>query len=255
MKFYSLMLFALSLCAPVFADPGLDLAKKIDQANNGYIGELAQMEMTLEDAHGTKIIRELTGQFMEVTGDGDRSLMSFITPKDVRGTKMLTWTHKDRDDDQWLYLPAVKRVKRISSKNKTSSFMGAEFSYEDLSSQEVEKYSYKLLPEVKSKELGDVWGLEKTPLKESGYSKQVHYISKKYLQAVKVEYFDKKNSLLKIATSNDFKSYKVGAKSFYKASVIRMENVQTRKASSMIWKTRSLGKKFNDRDFQERNLR
>ena len=64
-----------------------------------------------------------------------------IVPKDVKGTATLTFTHKVGPDDQWLYLPALKRVKRITSENRSGSFVGSEFAYEDLGSQELEKYS------------------------------------------------------------------------------------------------------------------
>ena len=69
--------------------------------------------------------------------------MEFVSPADVKGTKFLSYSHIKKDDDQWLYLPALKRVKRIASKNKSGSFMGSEFSYEDLSSFDADKYIYE----------------------------------------------------------------------------------------------------------------
>ena len=107
--------------------------------------------MTLEliNAHGDVTKRKMVMEVLEGTDDGDKSRSVFEWPADVKGTKLLTWTHKKGDDDRWLYLPAVKRVKRISSSNKSGSFMGSEFAYEDFSSQEVEKYTYKLLDEPK----------------------------------------------------------------------------------------------------------
>ena len=82
---------------------------------------------------------------LEVEDDGDRSLFIFDEPRDVAGTAMLVHSHKDAADDQWLYLPALTRVKRISSSNRSGSFMGSEFAYEDMSVPEVEKFTYRYL--------------------------------------------------------------------------------------------------------------
>jgi len=108
---------------------GLEIAKKMEKVNSGFIGEVAEMTMTLIDAYNTEILRKMEGKIKEVKDDGDKSIITFLQPNDVKGTKMLTWSHKTENDDQWLYLPSMKRVKRISSNSKTSSFMGSEFSY------------------------------------------------------------------------------------------------------------------------------
>ena len=118
---------------------GLEIALKNDVANQGFKSESSVMEMKLINAYGDVTTRRMLSQVLEGTNEGDLSLATFEWPADVKGTKMLTHTMKSTDDKQWLYLPAIKRVKRISSRNKSGSFMGSEFSYEDLGSQEVEK--------------------------------------------------------------------------------------------------------------------
>ena len=127
------------------AKKGFDIMQKAEVFNNGFLGESSSMEMILINAHGDKVERKMDSKIKETNGDGDKSIITFKWPADVKGTKMLTWTHKKGNDDQWLYLPALKRVKRITSRNKTGSFMGSELSYEDLGSQEVEKYTYKYI--------------------------------------------------------------------------------------------------------------
>ena len=104
--------------------------------------------MILRNAQGEESIRKFNSKTLEVDGDGDKSIFIFEHPRDVEGTAVLTFTHKVGPDDQWLYLPALKRVKRISSDNKSGSFVGSEFAYEDLSSQEIEKYTYKWVEDV-----------------------------------------------------------------------------------------------------------
>lgn len=246
------LLFSNQLAAK---DIGLQLAKQMKKANAGYISEAANMEMILIDAHGTQISRKMLGSFLEVKGDGDKGLIEFITPKDIKGTKMLTWSHRAEDDDQWLYMPAIRRVKRINSRNKSSSFMGSEFSYEDLSSQEVEKFTYKYLGKKQDKKLGKIMILEKTPINKSGYTKQIHYIVAKYKQANKIEYFDKKQTLLKKAIPSNFKKYTVGKKSFWRPGKITMVNIQTRKKSIMSWSKRKFAKSISAKTFTKSALK
>ncbi|MEE2744828.1 MAG: outer membrane lipoprotein-sorting protein, partial [Bdellovibrionota bacterium] len=226
-----------------------------EKSNDGFVGESSEMEMILEDAHGTKIKRRMKGKIMETKGDGDKSISQFLLPADVKGTMMLTWTHKKKDDDQWLFLPSIKRTKRISSSNKSASFMGSEFSYEDLGSQEVEKYSHKLLKEEKNKDGLDLWVMERIPRnKKSGYRKLKVWIIKKYSNPGKIEYYDRKNELLKIATFSSFKEFKIGSRTLYRASKIHMVNVQTGKKSTISWSNRSLGVKFDEEDFEKDSL-
>ena len=101
--------------------------------------------MLIENSVGELSRREMRQMSLEVPTDGDKNIMVFDRPRDLKGTAILTFTHKTTPDEQWLYLPALKRVKRISSADKSGPFMGSEFAYEDLSSQEVEKYVYRYL--------------------------------------------------------------------------------------------------------------
>ena len=234
---------------------GLELARKVSAANDGFISETSSMKMILVDAHGNKISRKMSGKTLEINGDGDRGLMEFLTPADVRGTKMLTWSHLKGNDDQWLYMPSIRRVKRINSRSKSSSFMGSEFSYEDLTSQEVEKYTYKLLGEKNGKGSNKIFVLEKRPVKKSGYSKQIHYINENYNQAEKIEYYGRKGQLLKTATPSGFKEYTIKGKKIWRPSSITMENKITRKMSILVWETREFGQNLNPQLFNKRELR
>ncbi|MCK5073831.1 MAG: outer membrane lipoprotein-sorting protein [Bacteriovoracaceae bacterium] len=231
---------------------GLEIAQKMENANNGFLGETSSMVMTLISAYGQKTIREMKGKIMEVSDDGDQSLINFQRPSDVKGTKMLTWSHKRKDDDQWLYLPSMRKTKRISSKSKTSSFMGSEFSYEDLGSQEIEKYNFKHIRDEK-----DIWILERHPKnkKASGYSKQIMWVLKRYHNPQKIEYYDRKNELLKTAEFKNYKSYKIKNKTLWRPSSIHMKNIQTKKESIFVWKDRKLGLKMKKRDFSKSSLK
>lgn len=253
-----LFLLALSFSSNLYAETpeekGLRLAKTFEEANNGFVGESGKTELILIDAHGQKVTRIMRGKSKEVKGDGDKSISIFENPKDVKGTKMLTWSHKSKDDQQWLFLPSVRRVKKISSKNKSASFMGSEFSYEDLGSQEVEKYEFKWLKETKLAG-EDCHVIQRTPTYKSGYSRQVSYISKKYNNPMKVEYFDRKNQLLKVALFEGYKKHVVKGKTIYRPTQIKMDNVQTKKKSIFSWKERKIGVSFGDNVFRKNNLK
>lgn len=233
---------------------GERLARQYEAANEGFGAEVSQMELILIDAYNQQVSRELEGKVFEVKGDGDRSLSIFKSPLDVKGTKMLTHSHKKGDDDQWLYLPSAKRVKRISSSNKSGSFMGSEFSYEDLGSQEPEKFTYKWLREEKmGKRKVDV--IERIPKDKSGYSKQVMWMVDEINNPAKIEYYDRRQELLKVASFEGYKKYQVGGKTLYRASSIKMDNVQTKKKSIFTWKERKLGASVNESEFEQRALK
>ncbi len=239
MAFIALPLFpTLAVAADNAESKGLQIARDIDRANSGFFGEDAEMEMELVNAHGDRTTRRMRSQILEVPTDGDKSRVEFQWPADVKGTRMLTWTHKTADDDQWLYLPAIKRTKRINGRNKSGSFMGSEFAYEDLGSQEVEKYRHKFLAEEQLHGR-PVWKTERVPVDpNSGYSKQVVWVDKGYMNAVKIEYFDRRGDLLKTASFSNFAQHEKQ----WRPGAIDVLNHQTKKSSRLVWKVRKLGK-------------
>jgi len=228
---------------------GRDIAFAVEKANSGFGGELSEIKMVLYNAHGDKTVRRMSIKTKETPKDGDKSIISFIWPADVKGTRMLTWTHKRDDDDQWLYMPALKRTKRISARNQSGSFMGSEFAYEDMGSQEPEKYHYKHLKNIMVKKR-KFWLLERIPKGRSGYGRELLWIDRKYMNPTKTEFYDSKNELLKTAT---FKRYARYGR-YWRPRSIEMFNHQTRKHSILYWEKRDLGERFNDEDFDRENL-
>ena len=142
-----LCLIAFSALAETPEEKGLAIAQESDRRDQGFGDSTVDLEMVLKNRHGEESRRKLRIATLEVRSDGDKGLSIFDQPADVKGTALLTFSHKVADDDQWLYLPALARVKRIASANKSGSFMGSEFAYEDIGSREVEKYTYKYLRE------------------------------------------------------------------------------------------------------------
>ena len=163
-------------------ETGLKIAQDAHTREKGFGNFTAQQTMVLRNKHGQESRRQLRVKVLEVSEDGDKSLFVFDQPRDVKGTALLIHAHRESADDQWLYLPALKRVKRISSSNQSGSFMGSEFAYEDLTPQAVEKFTYRYL---RDEACGDLTCTvtERFPAdKKAGYSRQVVWRDKDELR-------------------------------------------------------------------------
>jgi len=208
--------------------------------------------MILRNKQGQVSERELRIRSLEVQDDGTRSLCIFDNPADVKGTILLTHTHRDQPDDQWLYLPAVKRVKRIAAQNRSGSFMGSEFSYEDIATQTIEKYSYRWLrDEVEGDQSCHV--IERRPLdkQSSGYLRQVVWLDAEHLRMVRVDYYDRKDSLLKTLTFQDYRQY---LDRFWRAHEMTMVNHQTGKSSQLLWSDHAFRRGLAENEFDPHSL-
>ena len=203
-----------------------------DEMDNGYIDAVTTLSMTLFNAAGQKSSRKMLTRYLELQDDGDKTLITFKFPRDIKGTGLLTFEHIEDADDQWLYLPALKRVKRIASKNKSGSFVGSEFSYEDISSTKPEKFTYKYLREDEHEGI-KVWIVERYPKDpNSGYTKIISWVDQSNFQVVKQEYFDRKGSPLKFSLENGVTLY-LGK--FWRPSEIVMMNLQTKKKTALTF--------------------
>lgn len=254
------MLFILLLGVvlnPIFAQnaeqKGNEIARLAEKADEGFESSQVNLKMILRNRNGQISERLLTNQTFELTEDGDKSLITFNSPRDVKGTATLTYTHKSTSDDQWLYLPAVKRVKRISSDNKSGPFMGSEFAYEDLSSQEVEKYTYEYLKEENLNGEKTVV-VERFPVDpKSGYKRQVvWYNPNKGYRLEKTEFYDRKNSLLKTLTYSNYKLYK---NKHWRANEFKMVNHQTGKETDLIFEGYEFKIGLTEADFSQNSLK
>ena len=248
------ILFSMTSYAQTPEERGLEIAKKMKVAGEGFISDSSEMEMILIDSYGTQVSRKMRGISIEGKSDEGRALTEFLSPADVKGTKLLTHSHKGEDDDQWLFLPAMKRKKRISGGARSSSFMGSEFSYEDLGSQDIEKFNFKFIADELLKG-GKAWRVERKSKKRSGYSKQVMVVHQEYLSPTIIEYYDRRGGLLKAAEFTDWKPLRVGEKTFWKAGNVHVKNVQTKKESIFKWSKRELGKAVDDSLFSPGALR
>jgi Outer membrane lipoprotein-sorting protein len=159
-----------------------EIMTRVDERDDGD-NQTSNLEMVLIDKRGKQRVRELRSFTKDVDVD-THSMLFFLSPADVEDTGFLTYDYDDpdRDDDQWLYLPALKKTKRIASSDKSGSFMGSDFSYADMTDRPLERYEFKLL---KEDEVGGhpVWIIESTPIDddeidETGYTKSIQFVRK-----------------------------------------------------------------------------
>lgn len=253
-----LMLSAANLSANSIAEAqtaeekGLAIATAADQADEGWQDWSATAQMILKNRHGQSSTREMRLQALEQQTEGDKRLIVFDHPRDVKGTAFLVFSKKVGNDDQWLYLPALKRVKRLSANNKSGPFVGSEFAYEDLSSQEVEKYTYKYIKDETIDGL-DCYVIERYPVeKKSGYTKQVVWFDKEEFRVLKTDYYDRKRALLKTFTAEGFRPY---ADDYWRADKFVMTNHQTGKSTELVWQNYKFAQGLKDSRFTSNRLK
>ncbi len=235
----------------LFAMSNQEVAKKSEDVMTGFKDSSSDMVMTLINANNQKRERKMKMIILE-KNSGDKSLMTFLSPADVKGTKFLNYEHINKDDDQWLYLPALKRVKRIASKNKSGSFMGSEFSYEDLSSFSIQKYTFTGEAKLVKLDGKKVYKGDRKPVsKNSGYTKQISWIDAKTFLMKKVEYYDRKKELLKTAIFEDYKKIS----GIWRVGKMTMVNHQNDKKTILVWKNEKIKTGLREKNFHKRVLK
>lgn len=209
------------------------------------------LTMTLIDAKGRQRVRSLE-QRIASFGGTDKKIMEFRSPADVKGTAFMNWSYGDegKSDDQWIYLPALKRVKRISSDGKGDSFMGSDFSYSDLGDRSPSMDTHSIIgSETIAGEA--CWIIESRPkdTKES-YSKTVSWVSKDRLTGLKRDYYDPKGGLLKTLVVKETKT--VGP--YLMITKTEMHNVQKDSRTRMEFDQLRLDTGIKEDLFTERTL-
>lgn len=246
------LLLNLNSWADTPEEQGFAIATESDRRDQGWRDSTSELTMVLRNSHGEESVRSLRFRTLEVSDDGDKLMMIFDRPADVNGTVLLTYSHKTTSDDQWLFLPALKRVKRISSSNKSGPFIGSEFAYEDLASQEVEKYTYRYLRDEASGDV-DCFVVERQPVDpKSGYGRQHVWIDKEEYRTRKVEYYDRKGEHLKTLNLHHYRQY---LDRYWRAHEMDMENHQTGKSTQLSFKGFQFQTGLSERDFDRNSLK
>lgn len=243
---------------------GTEIVRQWDHWDYGFGDMKAEYELINEDKEGRKSKRRLRLRMLETAGydengdknNGDKSLVEFTYPPDIKGTSVLIYAHIDRPDDTWVYLPALKRVKRISSANLSGKFAGTEFAFEDIASQELKKFTYKWLRDEQigeGEEQCQAAVIEQFPTyKNSGYIRQVSWYNKAACQQKRIDYYNHQNVLVKTQTFNKYKQY-LGR--FWRGHDIRMVNHITGKNSHLLIPEFTYRNGFSEKDFEPSKLK
>jgi len=229
------------------AQKGYDISARGDRSDLGFSNSKVDALMTLRNAAGQETTRKLSFSTLEKENEqvGDKSLVIFRSPRDVEGTALLSHAKILNADDQWLFLPALKRVKRISSANKSGSFVGSEFAFEDFTITELNKFTYNYIgeEEINGKTMDIV---ERFPrYAKSGYTKHKSWIDQEIFQVHKVEFYDRKDQLLKTLTLSDYRDYG----GIWRAHKFFMINHQTNKQTDLVYQDFQFKVGLEDNDF------
>ncbi|MEM6932302.1 MAG: outer membrane lipoprotein-sorting protein [Pseudomonadota bacterium] len=236
---------------------GFEIAREADRRDLGFGAFDVDGEMILRDRQARESKRAFRSMVRERPEEtvGDLGIIIFERPRDIKGTGLLTHANVEpQDDDQWLYLPAIKRVKRISSSNRTGKFVSSEFSFEDLGSQEVGDYTYKWLRDepCPTEPSLNCFVTESYPINpKSGYSKRISWTDQNEYRLQQVEFFNRRGDLEKVLTFTGYQQY-LGK--YWRPDLMRMSNRQTGKETDLLWSNYNFGVELSERDFDQSRL-
>lgn len=225
---------------------GREIAEEADRRDRGFGDYRADMEMILLDRRGDEARRDLEMMVLELPDGEERSVIHFQSPRDIRGTALLTYSYPDEEDEQWLYLPALRRTKRIAASGRSSPFMGSQFAYEDLVRTDIEEYDYRLIGEEEL-EGRACWVVEQVPRYDgTGYSRQRVWIDTEEYRIQRVDYWDLRGRELKTLTLDGYRQYVDG---IWKSGEASMVNHRTGETTHLRWEDYRFRTGLTGRDF------
>ena len=212
--------------------------------------QTSDLTMTLINKSGKERIRKIK-QFTKDMGDVEKSIMFFQSPADVKNTSFMSWEYEsDKNDDQWIYLPALKKVKRISSDSKSDYFMGSDFTYDDLGDRKLDDDAHKLIEEETIDGV-DYYVVESFPKDEEYmYSKTKTWVRKDNFIGLKKEFYDEDEDLLKVLKIKKFELIS----DFLVITSSEMENVQKNHRTTMVLGDVKINTNIPSSKFSERMM-
>jgi len=228
---------------------GREIVEKVYNLPTGD-DQTSNLTMTLINKSGKERIRKIK-QFTKDMGDVEKSIMFFQSPADVKNTSFMSWTYdNDKSDDQWIYLPALKKVKRISSDSKSDYFMGSDFTYDDLGDRKLDDDTHEL---IGSETIDGVeyYVVESTPKDEEYmYSKTKTWIRKDNFIGLKKEFYDEDEDLLKVLKIKKFELIS----GILIITNSEMENVQKNHRTTMVLDNVEINTSIPASKFSERMM-
>ena len=241
----TILIFA--LVTMIFGKSGLEIAQKVDERKTP-LDMKSDLTMVLTNKKGktrTSTMRSISKD------DGEKQIIWFLAPADDKGVAFLKIEHDNNDDEMRMWLPAFKKIRRISSKKKADSLMGSDMSYEDISSRNINDYAYENLGEEEV--IGILcWKLKAIPKEgvTKTYNHHITWISKDKLLVLKEESYDKTGKLLK---AKSFTYTKI--KEYDTPVEILVKNVQKNHSTKLTFGKIELDTEVEDNIFQEKNLK
>jgi len=231
---------------------GADIIERAELNSSGFKDMTNTVSMTLVDKEGAISEREMIVKGISL-GDGQaKTLTVFTKPAREKGTALLTHTHKSGPDEQWLYLPASKRVKKVASSNVGASFRGSQFTFEDITTQRRENYRFDL---VATEKCGDklCFVVDRTPQFDgSSYSRTRLYIDTEYFLIQKSDFFDLNKQLLKTMTATNYTKHENGV---WRPELLVMENRQSKEKTELRTLKLQFDVGLKEKDFSKLSLR
>ena len=241
---------SLLLTLLLFSSPeqeGQKIARAIAEKAAGFGDQSLTIHMELRNAHGEQATRDIRVKMLERKGEAPWSLITFQSPRDVSGTALLS-----HGDEQWLYLPAARRVRRISSSNRSGPFAGSEFSYEDLTG-DASKYSWKLLATAPCDGGKQCHQVETRPLyDDSGYTRRLLHVETDTMRVQKIDFYDRKDALLKTLAYRDYQTHQG---KFERAHLWEMKNHQNQKSTRLRFTDFKFNNGFSAAEFSQARLK
>jgi outer membrane lipoprotein-sorting protein len=233
------------------AEEATDIIKKSQDAFY-YPGKdmQAKVQMALIAKGGQQRLRELTMLRINGTGGDQKYFMYFHNPGDVRGTSFMVYKYPNKEDDRWLFIPSINLINRIASRDSRSSFVGSDFTYEDISGRDIEADTYKYIKED-TLEGKPCHVIESTPKSPTEYTKKISYIDKTTYLPLKEEYYDVQGALYKVFTADKIEVIG-GLPAVTKRT---MSNVKSEHKTEVIFESTSFNTGLSDDIFSERYLR
>ena len=238
--------------SPELTGQSLSGKQIIEKVYNRPAGDdqTSDLTMTLINKSGAQRIR-IIKQFTMDLGDVEKSIMFFLSPADVKNTSFMSWSYdSDQSDDQWIYLPALKKTKRISSDSKSDYFMGSDFTYDDLGDRKLEDDTHQLIREetLDGKECYVVESLSKD--EDYMYSKTLVWVNKANFIGVQKEFYDEDEDLLKILAIKESEEIS----GIWVITHSEMKNVQKNHKTTMVLNNVQINSGMSASKFTERMM-
>lgn len=249
--FLSLLLIFTGVTTESFAEEltGKEIMEKVYNRDNGE-DRSANLKMILVNKFGDKRERDIK-QFNRQFDEVEKKIMFFTAPSDIRGTSFMNWTYDNKEDAQWIYLPALGKIKRISSENKSDYFMGSDFTYDDLGERNLNEDTHKLL---KTEEINGekTYVVESKPIGEDlMYSKIISWVSLDKCIELKKEFYDKNGNHLKTLSVIDYKEID----GIYTVTHSEMNNVQKEHKTILKLNDVKYNTNISENKFTERQMK